>query len=192
MRRIEQLPKFGLDDDGFSTRGSIDRRNLARLLPVGHQRFDSSHFQDGRFDRCLSSFSLVRQNFDDPETALKVVAYARKMRPDLHIIARAYDRVHVYKLYKAGANDIVRELFDSSLRAGRYVLERMGLTDFEAARAEEVFYHHDRDAVRQLAELWDPDIPPSQNQAYIDRAKSLEKQLEFALSALEEEERQRA
>ncbi len=125
---------------------------------------------------------------DDPEAAVRLVAYARKTRPDLHIIARAYDRVHVYKLYQAGANDIVRELFDGSLRAGRYVLENLGLSDYEAAEAERVFYHHDRDAVRQLAELWDPDIPPSQNKAYIARAKLLEKELEISLSALAEED----
>lgn len=125
---------------------------------------------------------------DDPEAAVRLVAYARKTRPDLHIIARAYDRVHVYKLYQAGANDIVRELFDGSLRAGRYVLENLGLSDYEAAEAERVFYHYDRDAVRQLAELWDPDIPPSQNKAYIARAKLLEKELEISLSALAEED----
>ncbi|MGI9393342.1 MAG: cation:proton antiporter, partial [Boseongicola sp.] len=66
---------------------------------------------------------------DDRDAAVKLVAYARAQRPDLHIVARAHDRVHVYQLYRAGADDIVRELFDSSLRAGRYVLENLGLTD---------------------------------------------------------------
>jgi CPA2 family monovalent cation:H+ antiporter-2 len=59
---------------------------------------------------------------DDPKATVKLVAYARRLRPDLHIIARARDRTHVYALYQAGANDIVREMFDSSLRAGRFVL----------------------------------------------------------------------
>mmetsp|Transcript_6910 Transcript_6910/g.10966 ORF Transcript_6910/g.10966 Transcript_6910/m.10966 type:complete len:626 (-) Transcript_6910:1099-2976(-) len=124
---------------------------------------------------------------DDPNTATRVVAYARKVRPDLHIIARAYDRVHVYRLYQAGANDIVREMFDGSLRAGRYALENLGLSDFEAAEAERVFYNHDRDAVRQLAELWEPDKPASSNDAYVARAKALEKELEIALSARQDE-----
>ncbi|WP_299370600.1 monovalent cation:proton antiporter-2 (CPA2) family protein [uncultured Tateyamaria sp.] len=124
---------------------------------------------------------------DDPETATKLVAYARKERPDLHIIARAYDRVHVYKLFQAGADDIVREMFDSSLRAGRYALENLGLTEYEAAEAERVFYAHDRDAVRQLAEVWDPNVPASRNDAYVARAKSLEKTLEAALSARQDD-----
>lgn len=96
---------------------------------------------------------------DDKDAAIKLVRYARKERPDLNIIARAYDRVHVYALYQAGANDIVREIFDSSLRAGRYALENMGLTEFEAAEAQKTFYKLDRAALRELAELWDPSQP---------------------------------
>ncbi len=131
----------------------------------------------------LDEASVLVVALDDPETATRLVAYARKVRPDLHIIARAYDRVHVYRLYQAGADDIVREMFDGSLRAGRYVLENLGLSDYEAAEAERGFYNHDRDAVRQLAELWDPDRPASTNDAYVARAKALEKELEIALSA---------
>ncbi|MEP6066676.1 MAG: monovalent cation:proton antiporter-2 (CPA2) family protein [Paracoccaceae bacterium] len=140
----------------------------------------------------LQKASVLVVSLDDPVAATKLVEFARKLRPDLHIVARAHDRLHVYRLYRAGANDIVRELFDGSLRAGRYVLENMGLTDFEAAQAEEVFYHHDRDAVRQLAELWDPDIRNSENKAYIERAKALEKDLEFAISAKAEEEQEKS
>ena len=73
---------------------------------------------------------------DDPAATLKLVTYARKERPELHIIARAQDRSDVFRLYRAGADDIVREMFDSSLRAGRYVLENIGLSEFEAAEAE--------------------------------------------------------
>lgn len=123
---------------------------------------------------------------DDPVAAEQLVTYARRLRPDIHIVARSRDRTHTYRLYQAGANDIVRELFDSSLRAGRYILENIGLTEFEANAAETLFYQHDRHTVRELAELWDPNIPSAQNAAYIARAKELEKELEASLlSALE-------
>lgn len=135
----------------------------------------------------LNEAQVLVVALNDPEASIRLVAYARKVRPDLHIIARAYDRVHVFKLYKAGADDIVREVFDGSLRAARYALENLGLSDYEAAEAERVFYQHDRDAVRQLAELWDPDIPPSKNEAYVARAKLLEKELEMSLAARAEE-----
>ncbi|MEM8653555.1 MAG: monovalent cation:proton antiporter-2 (CPA2) family protein [Pseudomonadota bacterium] len=135
----------------------------------------------------LTTARVLVVALDDRDAATRLVAYARKVRPDIHIIARAYDRVHTYRLYQAGADDIVREMFDSSLRAGRYALERLGLTDYEAAEAERVFYVHDRDAVRQLAEVWDPNIPASKNDAYVERAKTLEKSLEVALAARQDE-----
>ncbi len=118
---------------------------------------------------------------NDKASAVKLVTYARKARPDLHIIARAHDRVHVYELYAAGANDIVRELFDSSLRAGRYALENLGLTEFEAAEAETMFFEHDRAAVRELAELWRPGVPLADNPEYVALAKKLNNDLETAL-----------
>ena len=129
----------------------------------------------------LASAQVLVVALDDRASALTLVAYARKERPDLHIVARAYDRVHVYELYQAGANDIVREMFDSSLRAGRYVLENMGLTEFEAAEAQTTFYHADRAAVRELAEMWKPGVKVEDNPEYIARAKALNKDLETAL-----------
>jgi len=124
---------------------------------------------------------------DNPDAVVRLVSFARRERPDLHIIARARDRTHVFRLYQAGADDIVRELFDSSLRAGRYVLENMGLTEFEAAEVEKTFYQHDRQSVRDLAALWDPDTPTIENAAYIKRARELEQELQtMLLSQLEE------
>ena len=124
---------------------------------------------------------------DDPDAAIKLITFARRERPNLHIVARARDRTHVFRLYQAGANDIVRELFDSSLRAGRYVLENVGLSEFEAHTVERAFYEHDRNSVRDLAALWDPDVPTIENSAYIERARELEKDLEtMLLSQLEE------
>ena len=127
---------------------------------------------------------------NDKKAAITLVKYARAQRPDLHIVARARDRVHVYELYAAGANDIVRETFDSSLRAGRYVLENLGLTEFEASEAEMAFYHYDRHVMQELAEVWNPNVPTAKNKAFIERAKAANRDLETALTEkLDETER---
>lgn len=131
----------------------------------------------------LKEASVLAITLDDRDAATRLAAFARRERPDLHIIARARDRTHVFELYQAGANDIVRETFDSSLRAGRYVLENIGLSEYEAAEAERVFYQHDRMAIRELAQVWDPNVPSPQNPAYVKRAQELEKELETALLA---------
>lgn len=139
----------------------------------------------------LGKASVLVVALDDEAAANKLVAFARRERPDLHIVARAHDRHHSYELFQAGANDIVREMFDSSLRAGRYVLENIGLSEFEAARAEQTFYAHDRYTVRELAKVWDPAVETTANKAYVERAKELEKELEAALMDLEEENKQK-
>ena len=115
---------------------------------------------------------------DSQKQAVQLVQLARRERPDLHIIARARDQNHVFKLFQAGANDIVRETFDSSLRVGRYALENLGLTEYEASEIVKTFYQHDRYSVRELAGLWKPGIPIFENTEYITRAMQLEKELE--------------
>ena len=118
---------------------------------------------------------------DDRVNATNIVRYARQARPDIHIVARAVDRVHVYELYQAGANDTVRETFDSSVRAGRYVLENMGFSEYEAAKLSQAYWRIDRAAMRDLAELWVPGQPVHENAAYIARAQQLDADLETAL-----------
>ena len=107
------------------------------------------------------------------KAAVKLVQNARKARPDLHIIARAYDRNHTYQLYRAGASDIVRETFDSSIRASRYMLERLGWPGIDIETAIDTFVTSDRGALRELSELWDPNIKTEDNKAYVERARAI-------------------
>ncbi|KUJ79975.1 monovalent cation:proton antiporter-2 (CPA2) family protein [Ruegeria profundi] len=140
----------------------------------------------------LEKAAVLVAAMDDPKHVTRLVSFARRQRPDLHIIARAHDRTHVYELYQAGADDIVREMFDSSLRAGRYVLENIGLSEYEAAQAEQTFYHHDRESIRELAELWIPGMPTAENKKYLERAQQFEKELETELLELAEKHAQKS
>ncbi|MEM9852986.1 MAG: cation:proton antiporter [Pseudomonadota bacterium] len=125
---------------------------------------------------------------DDTARAVDLVEYARRHHPDLHIIARARDRVHTYQLVRAGASNTVRETFDASLRAGRYVLQALDFSEFDAYEHEKAFFKHDRHILRELSDLWDPDVPISENRAYIERAKELERDLETQIVAAAEKE----
>ncbi|MCF3974065.1 monovalent cation:proton antiporter-2 (CPA2) family protein [Paracoccus salsus] len=129
----------------------------------------------------LEKARILVAALDEPEANLKLIRYARERRPDLHIVARARDRVNVYQLYSAGANDIVRETFDSSLRAGRYVLENAGLSEYEAAELENIFYRLDRASLRELADVWKPGVPLDQNPEYVALSRELNRNLETAL-----------
>lgn len=129
----------------------------------------------------LDRASILVAVMDDPEANLRLIRYARSHRPDLTIIARARDRVNVFQLHEAGADHIVREMFDSSLRVGRYVLENAGLSEYEAAELEKIFYRMDRAGLRELAEVWKPGVPIDQNREYFERSVALNTAMENAL-----------
>ena len=112
---------------------------------------------------------------DDPQAAVKLVSFARRARPDLHIIARAFDRTNVYHLFQAGASEIVRETFDSSLRAARYMLRELGWSSFDIEHASDRFFKADRASLEELAQLWDPNIPNVKNKKFVERAKEINK-----------------
>ena len=215
-RRIEESGNGHAEEDEIDEEGPVIIAGIGRFGQIVNRLVQANGFKTVVLDHDMETIAVMRRfgykgflgdptrpdilraagladcrvlvvALDDPEAAVRLVGYARKLRPDLHIVARAHDRTHVYRLYQAGADDIVREMFDSSLRAGRYVLENMGLSEYEAAEAERLFYHHDRDSVRELAELWDPNIPAGQNKAYVERAIELQKELETAFLSRDNE-----
>jgi len=110
---------------------------------------------------------------DNQEQITELVRYVTHHHPHVHIVARALDRHHVYTLYAAGAQDIIRDTFDSATRAGRSALEAVGKSTPDAQKVVEDFVQFDRYSLREVAEVYDPDIPTVQNQAYIDKVKSL-------------------
>ncbi|MEL6688696.1 MAG: cation:proton antiporter [Pseudomonadota bacterium] len=110
---------------------------------------------------------------DGKEQINTLVHYVRQNHPHVPIVARAVDRQHVYDLYAAGVREIIRETFDSSVRMGRSAYEVLGMHAFEAELLAKKFAEDDRHIIAVLAELHDPDIPASENQAYVERSKEL-------------------
>ena len=129
----------------------------------------------------LKTASALIVAIDNEQKATEIVRFARQQRPDLFIIARARDRVHAFILYRAGATKIIRETFDSSLRAGRYILQQMNISEDEAHRRTRAFYQYDRNATKELAKVWDPDIPIEKNKAYIARVHELNSELDIGV-----------
>ena len=81
---------------------------------------------------------------DDVEASLKTAAVVRKNFPNLTILARARNRVHLYRLRDLDIDAIERETFLSSLETARQALVRYGMAEAQAARAVEIFRKHDR------------------------------------------------
>ena len=108
---------------------------------------------------------------DDKESATELVQYVSENYPHVYIVARAIDRHHVYELWSAGARDIIRETFDSSLRAGRSALEALGVHPYDAERQIRGFVINDRDQMYSLASSYAPDIPAHENEEYVRRTR---------------------
>jgi len=108
---------------------------------------------------------------DERESATELVRYVTENYPNVHIVVRATDRHHVYELWAAGARDIIRETFDSSLRAGRSALEALGVHPYDAERQVRGFVRNDREQMLELASVFDPSVPAHENPAYVEKTK---------------------
>ncbi|MEZ5649498.1 MAG: cation:proton antiporter [Burkholderiaceae bacterium] len=110
---------------------------------------------------------------DQRDAITELVRYVRANHPHVHIVARAVTRTHVYELFGAGAHDIIRDTFDSSVRAGRSAYEALGLHAFEAESLAQAFVKDDKLVLRELAELYDPGIPLAENEPYRTRLRAM-------------------
>lgn len=121
----------------------------------------------------IDSADILVIAIDGKEHITELVRYMAKTHPHVHLIARAVDRHHVYDLWAAGCRDIVRETFDSSLRIGRSALIALGQSEAKAQQVSSLFEKVDRRFMRELADLYDPEVPPHQNPAYVSKVIEL-------------------
>ncbi|MBS4036917.1 MAG: monovalent cation:proton antiporter-2 (CPA2) family protein [Hydrogenophaga sp.] len=85
---------------------------------------------------------------DDPQQASRVVALVRQHWPQLRIVARARDAVHAMDLMEDGVHHVQRELFESSLRSGRAVLEALDFDPFHARTLADDFRRYSEGFLR--------------------------------------------
>lgn len=110
---------------------------------------------------------------DQREATTELVRHVTSTYPHVYVIARAMDRHHVYELWAAGCRDIIRDTFDSSVRAGRSAYEALGIHPYEAERLARIYVDDDRHLLREMADLYDPEVPTHLNQPYVKRAREL-------------------
>ncbi len=87
---------------------------------------------------------------DDVGQSLKIVDLAKEHFPHLHIVARARDVTHWNALRDRGVMRVERELFESSLRSARGVLELLGHAPEDAKQSALRFRQHNLDLFEQL------------------------------------------
>jgi glutathione-regulated potassium-efflux system ancillary protein KefC/glutathione-regulated potassium-efflux system protein KefB len=80
---------------------------------------------------------------DDVEASVKTAAIVRKHFPHVPILARARNRVHLFRLRDLGVKLIWRETFSASLDMARHTLLSMGFGIAASERAVTLFKQHD-------------------------------------------------
>ncbi|MEM6384825.1 MAG: cation:proton antiporter [Pseudomonadota bacterium] len=110
---------------------------------------------------------------DNPDQVTRLAEYALSTYPNLHVIAAARNRHHVYELWEIGCRDIVRETYDSALRIGRSAFEATGIPREKAGELVNAFNEMDRKAMLEVADAYDPAIPAADNEAYVARVREI-------------------
>jgi glutathione-regulated potassium-efflux system ancillary protein KefC len=87
---------------------------------------------------------------DDMDQSLKIVDLAHEHFPHLELVARARDVTHWNRLRDRHVMRVERELFESSLRSGRSVLEVLGFAPAEARRQALRFRRHNLQLFEQM------------------------------------------
>lgn len=165
MGRFGQIVNSMLQMSGHSTT-VID---LDPTTVAGFNRYGTkTHFGDGSRPELLLAAGIENTRLlviaiDNREQALSIARFAREVNPNIDIVARAYDRLHTFDLYQAGANEIVRETFDAAIRAGKRALERLGMNHDDAEKVGKIFYRHDRHGMIEQARVYDPTLGPFKN-----------------------------
>ncbi len=91
---------------------------------------------------------------DSIEKSMEMVRVAQKHFPNLPLAVRARNRQHAYELIRSGVRVFERDTFRSAISLGVDALQQLGMDEKQAIQAGERFTKHDRQALKELSELW--------------------------------------
>ncbi|MEP3051743.1 MAG: cation:proton antiporter [Erythrobacter sp.] len=161
---------------GYSTTViDYDSRHLEIVRKFGYPAyFGDATRPDLLHSAGIDKAKLLVVALDDRDQIDTLVKYAIANFPNLKVVARAVDRDHVYHLWSYGCRDIIRETYDSSIRMGRTAFEAMGKDPQQARAMADAFEEMDRSSMREVADLYDLNMPSSENEPLIAKVKELQ------------------
>jgi CPA2 family monovalent cation:H+ antiporter-2 len=110
---------------------------------------------------------------DGREQITELARYVVENYPNVHVVARAWDRNHTFELWSVGCRDIIRETYDSAIRAGRSALEALGYPQEQAVKLAAAFEDLDRRSMVEIAGLYRIDVANHDNPEYVARFREL-------------------
>ncbi|UOP01823.1 monovalent cation:proton antiporter-2 (CPA2) family protein [Kingella potus] len=162
-----------------------DEKNVAGMNKYGIK----TYFGDASRPELLhaagiDTASVLVVAIDNKEQALQIIRTARESNPTIQIVSRAYDRVQTYEQYRAGSDEIVRETFDSGVRAGKRALEALGMPHDTAEKAGNIFFRMDRKGMGKMAVLYEPGLESFTNRAMLEEARRQDERTKEAVQAM--------
>jgi CPA2 family monovalent cation:H+ antiporter-2 len=106
----------------------VDPNLTARERRAGRPVYYGDAAREDFLRRCgLETARALVITLDKPRANEDVVAAARRLRPDINIIARARDAEHARTLYELGVTDAVPETIEASLQLSEATLVDIGV-----------------------------------------------------------------
>ncbi len=129
----------------------VDPNQLELLERFGWK----THYGDARRPDVLEAAGihqaqLIVLAMDDINAVKETAEYIKEHFPKVKIIARARSRVQAFELIALQVT-VVRETFESSLKAAHEALVAMGITDSEAQFSVQSFREHDEKMLTEMA-----------------------------------------
>jgi len=152
--------------------------DIIKKFGISHAYFGDATRPDLLHSAGIAKAKLLIVTIDDKEQITELVKYAVRNYPNLHVIARAIDRNHVYDLWAHGCRDIIRENYDSSLRIGRSAYEALGSSRAAADDMTTEFNDMDRRSMIEVAGAYDINIPAHENDVYVAKVREMVAQWE--------------
>lgn len=115
----ENLPYLAFD---------LDPTRMREALLAGERVFFGSAASPRMLHAAnIKQARLLVISFDDASAALKIMAHARRICPELPILVRTRDDSHLDQLQNAGATEVVPETVEASLMLGAHMLTLLNL-----------------------------------------------------------------
>ena len=98
----------------------------------------------------IDQASMLIVSIDHSLNAIKIVRHIKETYPHIKILARALDIKAMDKLLLAGANWVIAETLESSIRTGEEALAQMGVPNDEDLALMELLRKNEYEAIREI------------------------------------------
>ena len=119
-----------------------------------------SYFGDASRLDLLQAAGIARAKLlilaiDDKEKTIEIIKMVKANYPQLHILARAYDRIHLYEIMSLGVEDVFVETSGTAQNLAVRALERVGYGKRRSYRAGQLFKRANDQSILDMAKIWD-------------------------------------